>query len=110
MGNYIFAVDLDELLADNLVAKIWMMGYRGDTAFQDMPKIFMTISSGEVKILDGDGELPPDSVSISEKPSRVELRVPLSLLGDPERVLMSVQTHFGDVPLDNEPWVFLKID
>ena len=45
-----------------------------------------------------------------ENPTGIELRVPLSLLGDLERVLMSVQTHFGEVPLDYVPWVFLKID
>jgi LmbE family N-acetylglucosaminyl deacetylase len=109
-GELIFTVEMDDPLAENIVAKIWMMGYRGDTDFQDMPKIFMTISSEEVKVFDGNGELPPGSVSMVENPTRIELCVPLSLLGDPERVLMSVQTHFGEVPLDNMPWVFLKID
>jgi len=27
----------------------------------------------------------------------------------PERVLVSAQTSIGDVPLDNIPWVFLKL-
>jgi hypothetical protein len=101
---------MDEPLAEYVVAKICMMGYRGDTALQDMPKIFMTISSDEVKIYDGNGELPPNSVSIVENPTRIEFRVPLSLLGDPERVQMAVQTHFGYVPLDNVPWVYFEID
>lgn len=43
-------------------------------------------------------------------PTRIEPRVPLSLHGDPEQVMMSVHSHFGAVPLDNVPWVFLKID
>ncbi len=102
-GELIFAVEMDEPLAEYVVAKIWMMGYRGDTALQDMPKIFMTISSDEIKVYDGNGELTPNSDSIVENPTRIEFRVPLSLLGDPERVQMAVQTHFGDVPLDNDP-------
>jgi hypothetical protein len=63
-----------------------------------------------LKLFDHDEELPADSISISETPTRFELRVPLSLLGDPERVLMSIQSHFGEVPLDNIPWVFLLIE
>ena len=109
-GELIFAVEMDDRLAENVVAKIWMMGYLGDTDFREMLMIIMTQSSAEVKVFDGNGELPPGSISLMENPTRIEIRVPLSLLGDSERVLMSVQTHFGVVPLDYVPWVFLKID
>jgi LmbE family N-acetylglucosaminyl deacetylase len=109
-GDLVFTVELEEPLAEDVVAKIWMMGYRSDTAFQDMPKLFVEISSDEVQIFDGNMELPPGSVFVTESPTRIELRVPLTLLGEPDRILMSVQTHFGEVPLDNVPWVYLKIE
>ena len=62
-GELIFAVEMDDPLAENVVAKIWMMGYRGDTAFREMLMIIMTQSSAEVKVFDGNGELPPGSIS-----------------------------------------------
>jgi hypothetical protein len=38
------------------------------------------------------------------------VRIPLALLGNPERLMVSSQTSVGDVPLDNIPWVFLVIN
>jgi len=109
-GELIFAIELEEPLAGDVNAKIWMMGHRADTPFEDMPKIFMNMTADGLKIFDRNLELPTDSVALSGTQTRIELRVPLSLLGDPERVMMSVQSHFWDVPLDNVPWVFLKIE
>jgi LmbE family N-acetylglucosaminyl deacetylase len=39
-----------------------------------------------------------------------EVRVPLALLGNPQRIMLSSQTSIGDVPLDNIPWVFLNLN
>jgi hypothetical protein len=108
-GELVFTVELEEPLAGEVNAKIWMMGYRADTPFEVMSKILIHISEDGLKIFDHDEELPEESVSMTGTPTKIELRVPLSLLGDPERVLMSIQSHFGEVPLDNIPWVFLVI-
>ena len=109
-GNLIFSVELEEPLAEDVDAKIWMMGYLPDTPFQEMPKIQITLSSKGMKVFDHKRELPPGSITVTETPTKIELRVPLALLADPQRVMMSVQTQFGGVPLDNVPWVFLKLD
>ncbi len=106
----VFAIELEEPLADEVNAKVWMMGYRSDVPFEDMPKLLLAMNEDGLKLFDHDEVLPADSISISETPTRVELRVPLSLLGEPERVLMSIQSHLGEVPLDNIPWVFLLIE
>jgi len=105
----VFAVELEQPLAGNVHARAWTMGYRGDTPFEDMPKIYMDLSADGYKIYDRGKELPADSVTVTGTPTRSEVRVPLALLGDPERVLVSAQTSVGDVPLDNIPWVFLNI-
>lgn len=74
-----------------------------------MPKIYMDLSSDGYKIYDRGQELPPDSVTVTGTPTRSEVRIPLIFLNDPERVLVSGQTSIDDVPLDNIPWVFLKL-
>ena len=106
----VFAIELEEPLAGEVNAKVWMMGYRSDFPFEDMPKLLIEIDQDGAHLFDHGAELPSDLVSINETPTRIELRIPLSLLGDPERVLMSIQSHFGEVPLDNVPWVFLVIE
>jgi hypothetical protein len=75
-----------------------------------MPKLFMDLSAAGYQVYDRGQELPPESVKVSGTPTRSEVRVPLALLGDPERVMVSAQTSIDDVPLDNIPWVFLVIN
>lgn len=105
----VYALELETPLEGDVHAKVWTMGYRADTPFAQMPKIFMDLSVDGYKIYDQDRELPADSVTVSAADTRSEVRVPLSLLGDPEHLLMSAQTTIGEVPLDNIPWVFLRI-
>ena len=106
----VFAVELEQPLAGDVHAKAWTMGYRADTPFEEMPKIFMDLSASGYKLFDRGKQLPSDAISISGTPTRSEVRLPLALLGDPERVLVSAQTSIDDVPLDNIPWVFLNIN
>ncbi len=106
----IFAIEMEAPLEGDVHAKIWTMGYREDTPFGEMPKLFMDLSSAGYKLFDNGKEIPADSITVSGTPTRAEVRVPLALLGDPERLLLTAQTAIGDVPLDNIPWVFLNID
>lgn len=106
----VFAVELEEPLAGDVHAKVWTMGYRSDTPFSEMPKLYMDLSSSGYKVINRGQELPADSITVTGTPNRSEVRIPLALLGEPERILVSAQTNQGDVPLDNIPWVFLKIN
>jgi LmbE family N-acetylglucosaminyl deacetylase len=105
----VLALQTEEPLAGNVHAKVWAMGYRADTPFEDMPKIFVDLSAAGYRVLDRGQEMPVTSVTISGEPTRSEVRVPLSLLGSPERIMISAQTSIGDVPLDTIPWVFLAV-
>jgi LmbE family N-acetylglucosaminyl deacetylase len=106
----VFAVELEEPLAGDVHAKVWTMGFRADTPFGEMPKIYMDLSADGYKIYNNGKELPADAVTVGGTPERSEVRIPLKLLGNPERILVSAQTRIGDVPLDNIPWIFLRID
>ena len=106
----VFAVELEQPLEGDVHAKAWALGYRADTPFGEMPKLFMDLSADGYKIYDRGQELAVGSVIVSGTPTRSEVRIPLSLLGDPERVLVTAQTSIGDIPLDNIPWVFLTLN
>jgi LmbE family N-acetylglucosaminyl deacetylase len=105
----IFAVESEQPLAGGVHAKVWTMGFRQDTPFEKMPKIYMDLSADGYRIYDQEKELPADSVTVSGSPLRSEVRIPLALLGDPERMMVSAQTIVNDIPMDNIPWVFLVI-
>lgn len=106
----VLALELEQPLSGDVHAKVWAMGYREDTSFGEMPKLYMDLSSSGYKLFDNGKEIPADSVTVSGTPTRAEVRIPMALLGDPERILLTAQTAIGDVPLDNIPWVFLHID
>ena len=105
----VFAIDLQEPLQDEVKAKVWTLGYRADTPFEKMPKIYMDLSADGYKIYNQGRLLPSDSVTVSGTSTRSEVRIPLALLGNPDRIMVSGQTSIGDVPLDNIPWVFLSL-
>ena len=106
----VFAIDFQQPLTGDVSAKAWTIGYRADAPFGQMPKIYMNLSANGYKVYDRGKQLPADAVTVTGTPTRSEVRVPLSLLGDPERVLVSAQTSIDDVPLDNIPWVFLILN
>ncbi len=105
----VFAVELEEPLEGDVKVKAWVMGYRFDTPFEDMPKLFLDLSGADYKVYDHGQQLPADAITVTVSPLRSEVRIPLPLLGDPERVMMSAQTHKEDIPLDNIPWIFLVL-
>jgi len=110
-GNEIvFAIESKQPLEGDIHAKVWTIGYGTDTPFGEMPKLFMDLSAAGYKLYDRGQKLPSDSVTISGTPTRSEVRIPLALLGNPEKILVSSQTSIGDVPLDNIPWVFLNLN
>jgi LmbE family N-acetylglucosaminyl deacetylase len=106
----VFAVELQQPLVGDTIAKVWTMGFKSDTPFGEMPKIYMVLSSKGARVYDQGKELPAESIKISGTPTRSEVRVPLSLLGNPEKLMISAQTNVGDIPLDNIPWVFLSLE
>jgi len=77
----IFAVELEQPLEGDVRARVWAMGYRADTPFEDMPKLYMDLSSSGYKLYDRGLELPTSSMTVSGTPLRSEVRVPLAILG-----------------------------
>ena len=106
----VFSIESQQPLSGDVHARVWTIGYRSDQPFGEMPKIYMDLAASGYRVYDQGFLLPDNSVTVSGTPTRSEVRIPLALLGDPERVLVSAQTSIGDVPLDNIPWVFLTLN
>ena len=60
-------------------------------------------------LYDQDRKLPERSVSIKRGLKSVTVRVPLALLGSPQRILTSARTFLGEVPLDWTSWRILQL-
>jgi hypothetical protein len=48
-------------------------------------------------------------VQVARAPGQIEVRIPLALLGNPERVFFSAKAKAGGASLDVLPWVVLDL-
>jgi len=103
------AIELSRPLGEAVAAKVSVFGYRRDIPFGEMPKIQVQIGHVEETVLDRLRPLPRSNVSLERAAREIKVRVPLTLLGSPERLLVSARTQLGEVPLDWASWRIIEI-
>ncbi len=83
-----------------------LFGYRADTPFGDMPKIVVALTSGEIVAVKNIDTRPSGALVelVPGDEDEIIFRVPLSLLGDPEKLLMGARIKKGSLPVDWVPW------
>ncbi len=108
-NDLVLSVKLSRPLAETVGISIYVFGYREDKSFQDMPKIHIRFGAFKHEVLNQDNLLPMEAVKILRQPKEIAVRVPLELLGEPERILTSADTYLGGVPLDWASWRVLDL-
>ena len=83
-----------------------LFGYHPETPFGEMPKIHIALTPQKiVSVTDLDVKLPSTSVSLdTSAPNEIVLRIPLLLLGDPEKILADATLSRGEIPIDWVAW------
>jgi LmbE family N-acetylglucosaminyl deacetylase len=107
--DLVFSMEFSSPLGNGVEASAYLFGYRPDLPFAQMPKLHVKFSDIGRQVYDGQEELPPSAVTVVREPRKISLRVPVELLGSPERVLFSGRTYLGDVPLDSIEWRVLSL-
>lgn len=82
-------------------------GWRQDAPFGQMPKIHVRMAARKVKgVTDLDRKLDPGAVTVPAGllGDEVGVTVPLELLGNPEKLLVSASVSSGEMPLDWAAW------
>ena len=102
-------IDFSRPLGEEAQASVYLMGYRPDVPFAQMPKLHVQIGALGHKAYDQQKELPSDAVQVMRQPNSITVRVPLALIGDPEKALIDAQTYLGDLPLDHVAWRVLEL-
>jgi len=85
---------------------VFLFPYQSDRPFGMLPKLVLEIRNGTlISVTDLDEPLPRDAVSIlPSEPDTVTIRIPYSLLGQPEKLLLGAQLSQGALPIDWTPW------
>jgi LmbE family N-acetylglucosaminyl deacetylase len=108
-SDLVFSIEFSSPLSEGVEASAYLFGYRQDRSFAAMPKLHVKFSEMGLQVYDGQRELPPSAVSVTREPRQLTLRVPVALLGDPQRLLFNARTYLGDVPLDSTEWRVLNL-
>ncbi len=108
-GSLVFTLKLSRPLGEAAGVSLYLFGYREDMPFSELPKIHIRFGMVEHKVFDQNRSLPAGSIQVERKPKEITMRVPLKLLGSPGRILTSVRTYTGALPLDWTAWRILEL-
>ncbi len=97
-------------VAPPVALSVRLFGYRADTRFGDMPKIEIKAEpAGDLAVLDLDTPVPATVEIVPGPENEISLRVPLALLGNPQKLLVGAKLVKGSLPIDGVPWLALDL-
>ena len=93
-------------LAESATLAVSLFGHRDDTPFGEMPKTVVELSPGKDPVVKNiDVRQPSDAVEqLPGAEDEIILRLPLALLGDPDKILAGARLSKGSLPVDWVPW------
>ncbi len=108
-SDLVLSLALSKPLAEGVELSAYLFGYRPDHPFATMPKIHARVGALSHAVYDQGRELRASGVQVSRDARDIVLRVPLALLGDPDRAFVYARTYLGDLPLDSAAWRVLDL-
>jgi LmbE family N-acetylglucosaminyl deacetylase len=85
----------DKGLTRRLNLILYIFGFSGKTDFTSMPKIRVLTRRGKFRVYDGKRMINPQGTRLNLSPDGLVLRIPLTMLGDPDFILTSVKAYGG---------------
>lgn len=107
-GALLMRIGKEKGIKNRFNMMVYLFGYSHNKAFAKMPKIRITSLYKKFRVFDGKKMLNVPGVVLEFAPEEVILRIPLSVLGDPDFVLASVKDNSGLPCVDNP--AFRKIN
>jgi LmbE family N-acetylglucosaminyl deacetylase len=107
--DLVLSLDLTHSLAGEIGSSVYLFGYRSDRPFPQMPKLHVSLGAIGHEVYDGHRQLAWDNIEVTRTGRHIDIRVPLAMMGNPQRILTSAKTYAGDVPLDWAAWRVLDV-
>ncbi len=108
-GHLVVAIQFSGALGREVSASVAAFGYRGDRPFVEMPKLRVLFGRVKHEVFDQGRKLPASTVKFERAGQQMTVRIPLAVLGDPQRVLTAVHTYLGINPLDWAEWRVIEL-
>jgi LmbE family N-acetylglucosaminyl deacetylase len=108
-GQVVVSVDYSGKVGAHAGLAVSCFGYRSDRPFVEMPKIQVRIGAVRHGVYDQDRKLSDAPVEMARHQGEVVVRIPLELLGGPERILGAARSYLGAKALDWIAWRVLEV-
>ena len=99
-GSFYIRINKTEKLKERFGSLIYLFGYSYKRPFAEMPKIRVVTLSDKIKIFDKNSVIKPKDVGLQLEPGKLLLKIPLSVLGNPDFILVSVKAYGRTTPVD----------
>jgi LmbE family N-acetylglucosaminyl deacetylase len=108
-NSLLIKLDLKRKLDKNLGITINLLGYSKDEAFEVMPKISVSIGLLGMRIMNKAKQILVPEARLKFEGRSLIIKLPMALLGNPDRILSKVRTHTAQFPLEASAWRILRI-
>jgi len=108
-GNFLVRIVLKRAIDKEIGVSLFLIGYRKDVPFAEMPKLNLLVGFDGVHIKDRRKNVFSKDISFTSKGRELEFSLPLSLMGYPDRILSTAKTSLYDLALDETAWRILLI-
>jgi LmbE family N-acetylglucosaminyl deacetylase len=89
---------------------VTLLGYRKGTDFASMPKIRAFIGAAGLKMMDKKKAIPAHGSQVASEGGTVILKIPFSVLGNPDRIMARVRARANDLSLDDTAWRVMEME
>jgi len=104
--SFILKVIFDRrILEKEFGAELYFFGWRSDVPFQSMPKIsLLARPQNKVAVTIDGARVSSNKIIVKESNDEILIRIPRTLLNNPERLLVGGETKLANLTLDFFPW------
>ena len=109
-GEFLVRMSLNVKISVNFEIAVSLLGYRQDKDFAAMPKIGINIGAGGIRIKEKKQSVFIKDIRLDYQDDSLVLKVPLKVLGDPSRILISVNARKAELPFDETAWRIIELE
>jgi LmbE family N-acetylglucosaminyl deacetylase len=104
-----FTAELSRRLLPGTHVTFHLFGARSDRPFADMPKIRVTVSAFGHEVSDQNTPLPTAGADVTHAEKLVTVRLPLAVLGNPQRLFAGAETIVADLLMHPAAWRIVEL-
>lgn len=104
-----FSIKFSKPIVKKTNVIIYIFGYRHDKQFSEMPKIRIKFKGDKIKVYDKKTLLDKSTVGVTHDQNQIIIQVPLEVLGNPGKIMTSITSYMGNMPLGWVSWRIIEL-